>query len=470
MRRAWLVSLLLPLVPVMFFACGDPPPVLVCDPGVTSFCKCPQVFDLAGSHTCNADGTGFDDCHLDGGEPCPDRPEAQCGNNAVEEGEECDDGNFDDDDACTSLCFKAICGDGLVQDGVEDCDDGNTEDADACTNLCKAGTGCGNGKTESPETCDDGNTDDTDACVACADAFCGDGHLQAGVEDCDDGNMMDGDACLSDCTLPVVAQYGCPGQPLTVAIGTDSTITGDATVATDKYAGACGGGDAPEVVYAVTPAVDGNLSITMDGGGDLVTDPVLYVRSGDCETGAEIGCSDHTFGGGVESLLFAAKGGTTYYVFADGYDFTSGPYTLTLHLQNGVPGDACPGTPVTITPTSDLYFSGDTSLANGGGGTSYKGSGVCASSASTQDVVYSVTPTADGTLVAIVFPAAGYDAQLYARTGSCTTGTQVGCDDAGGPGASEQLSIPVTAGTKISIFVDGKNGSAGAYDLALDLE
>src|SRR5512141_1780697 len=46
-------------------------------------------------------------------------PMMMCGNGVVETGEECDDGNPSDTDACTNACLNATCGDGLVQDGVE---------------------------------------------------------------------------------------------------------------------------------------------------------------------------------------------------------------------------------------------------------------------------------------------------------------------------------------------------------------
>ena len=37
----------------------------------------------------------------------------------------------------TNTCKAAKCGDGVVQAGVEQCDDGNLVDTDACTNMCK---------------------------------------------------------------------------------------------------------------------------------------------------------------------------------------------------------------------------------------------------------------------------------------------------------------------------------------------
>ena len=45
-----------------------------------------------------------------------------CGNGIVNPCEQCDDGNFDNGDACTNLCTAAACGDGYVSEGVESCD------------------------------------------------------------------------------------------------------------------------------------------------------------------------------------------------------------------------------------------------------------------------------------------------------------------------------------------------------------
>lgn len=52
-------------------------------------------------------------------------------------GEECDDGNVNEDDGCLSNCKLPICGDGLPQVG-EACDDGNGVDGDGCDNDCTA--------------------------------------------------------------------------------------------------------------------------------------------------------------------------------------------------------------------------------------------------------------------------------------------------------------------------------------------
>ena len=56
------------------------------------------------------------------------------------------------------------------------------------------------------EQCDDGNNNDEDACTnTCAFNVCGDGHLypdsEGGTEECDDGNDVVGDGCAPDCTI-----------------------------------------------------------------------------------------------------------------------------------------------------------------------------------------------------------------------------------------------------------------------------
>jgi cysteine-rich repeat protein len=132
-------------------------------------------------------------------------PAAECGNGVLEGDEECDDGNDDDSDECTSLCKPATCGDGFVQAGVEECDDGNDDDSDECPTSCKPAF-CGDGFVQAGvEECDDANDDDTDACVgACKLATCGDGFVQAGVEDCDDGDDDDADECSNACEAPRV--------------------------------------------------------------------------------------------------------------------------------------------------------------------------------------------------------------------------------------------------------------------------
>jgi cysteine-rich repeat protein len=62
----------------------------------------------------------------------------------MQSGEQCDDGNSSNSDACLNTCLPASCGDGFVRTGVEQCDDGNTSNTDGCVGSCKTAT-CGDG-------------------------------------------------------------------------------------------------------------------------------------------------------------------------------------------------------------------------------------------------------------------------------------------------------------------------------------
>jgi len=60
-----------------------------------------------------------------------------CGNSIVEQGEECDDGNSNNNDFCKNNCKRNICGDGILYVGVEECDDGNNQGDDGCSANCR---------------------------------------------------------------------------------------------------------------------------------------------------------------------------------------------------------------------------------------------------------------------------------------------------------------------------------------------
>ncbi|MBM4319358.1 MAG: DUF4215 domain-containing protein, partial [Deltaproteobacteria bacterium] len=141
------------------------------------------------------------------------------------------------------VCAVPGCGDGIVGAG-EQCDDGDLDDADACRNDCTARITCpppgtANGQVgfctaDCPCGVGGADCDQQAHCLAglvcgqnngarfglpaptdvCTTPGCGDGVVGAN-EACDDGNLDDGDGCRRDCTRPPV----CPppgtvqGQP-----------------------------------------------------------------------------------------------------------------------------------------------------------------------------------------------------------------------------------------------------------------
>ena len=69
----------------------------------------------------------------------------------------------------TTTTIPPVCLNGVVEAG-EECDDGNQDDTDGCTTAC---TTCGNRQITAPETCDDGNLVDEDFCPSdCTVDFC----------------------------------------------------------------------------------------------------------------------------------------------------------------------------------------------------------------------------------------------------------------------------------------------------------
>jgi len=76
---------------------------------------------------------GIDGCNHSGAQISATR----CGDGVIDEGEECDDGNQNSEDGCSSGCVTEFCGDNIVQAGLgELCDDGNQEPDDGCEPGC----------------------------------------------------------------------------------------------------------------------------------------------------------------------------------------------------------------------------------------------------------------------------------------------------------------------------------------------
>lgn len=117
--------------------------------------------------TCQVPGTASQ-CTWNAWTVC--QPIGFCGDGRVDVGEQCDDGNVSDNDACTNQCKNNVCGDGLMRTGVEECDQGTRNGAScsasadygstcaACSLTCRvtaeSGGYCGNGVKEGPEQCD----------------------------------------------------------------------------------------------------------------------------------------------------------------------------------------------------------------------------------------------------------------------------------------------------------------------------
>ncbi|HVU03638.1 MAG TPA: DUF4215 domain-containing protein [Polyangiaceae bacterium] len=149
----------------------------------------------AGTYVCATAGDAHLTFTITDGKSCTDAQTVTvhcvnpgvCGNNVLEAGEGCDDGNTVSGDGCSATCVhEIICGDS-VREGSEQCDPPQPGFCSAtCQNVPAV---CGDGFLQTGEQCDDGNTANGDGCDSTCHTVavgCGDGVVQAALgETCD---------------------------------------------------------------------------------------------------------------------------------------------------------------------------------------------------------------------------------------------------------------------------------------------
>lgn len=169
----------------------------------------------------NDDGTWMDE---------DDYWDSLCGNGIIDGDEECDDGNSDDNDACSNSCTSAVCGDGITQSSNgEECDDGG--ESSTCDNDCTIAS-CGDGtiNTTAGETCDGDTGSDTSRCssscvlsVECCSAYYTDYGADCWVEGTLSDTSTTCSACSSTCSSSATSVSGSCNNDGNCDVGEDSS-------------------------------------------------------------------------------------------------------------------------------------------------------------------------------------------------------------------------------------------------------
>ncbi|MBK8259107.1 MAG: DUF4215 domain-containing protein [Polyangiaceae bacterium] len=293
---------------------------------------------------------------------------ATCGNNKVEPGEQCDDGNTVDGDGCSATCTAGgvSCADATpisLASGSQTIT-GTTVGGGVASGTCaSAGPGRVYAVTAQAEGFLTASLTRSGtayqsvlfARTTCADAgsqlLCADSKDPANATSLLGGEVIsfpvsanqtvyifvDGaganDAGNYELVLDLSAGTNC-NDPIPVRIekGTPMTLLGFTNGKTQSSGGSCGGGGtgfgAEDVVYNVNFVGAGNVSASIDAAGTNYNS-VLYTRGG-CNDGfSQIGC-DNAGGNGGENLTFNPNGDTSVYVWVDGSTGANGYYTLIL--------------------------------------------------------------------------------------------------------------------------------------------
>lgn len=321
--------------------CGCVPEPEDCDNGVDDNCDTiVDCFDAAclGTPACGCVaevcGNGVDD-DCDGPVDCSD---ADCANNALcncaPNDESCDNGADDDCDFRVD-CEDPECGNDPAcrcfgPPSPENCFDFIDNDCDEqtdCADLdCVNSPAC---QQCSQEVCSDALDNDCNNLIDCGDPACAlSPSCQAVQELCN--NELDDDLDQKvDCSDPdcaaspncVLKQSNCFSPK---AISASGSYTGDTTGNIGTNKGTCGG-DAGEAIFQLT--LDEASYVEIDTKGTSF-DSNLYLRSGVCDSGVELGCDDDSGNDAWSArLVFPILYPGTYFIFVDGYtiDAQEGP-------------------------------------------------------------------------------------------------------------------------------------------------
>ncbi len=436
-----------------------------------------------------------------------------CGNNAVEAGETCDDGNTVSGDGCSSTCqIEASAGDECadclaIGDGTfsgSTSDNGGAGDDTSCGGTddlidewyCYTATCTG---TATASTCNPGTNFDTTLAVysSCGgtELACNDDAVGSPVA-CDLGgdnrksivtwpatsgtiyyvrvSGWGGNTGDFDLTLSCSGTNPCPNDTIAnpIVIGAlPFSDTGSTTGCTDNYNEVCAflPLGAPDLVYSYTPPGDQTIAVDLCAS---LYDTKVYIYAGAVTSGSPLACNDDGCPGSPPASYrsslagVALTGGTTYFIVIDGYDAASfGTYDLTITgTAVGPINDNC----ANATPVGDGTTPFDSTGATTDGPDEPTACNFFAYTQVGADIWYRYTATCTGDATVSLCGSA-YDTKLAVYGATCPiAASAIACNDdaCGGTTRSEAL-VPVVVGNDYLIRIGGYEAATGAGSMTI---
>jgi hypothetical protein len=143
------------------------------------------------------------------------------------------------------------------------------------------------------------------------------------------------------------------------------------TSGSSSQSGTCAtSNNSPEQVFQWTPAISGKAMISTCGSGTKF-DTVVYMRNGNCRSGAQVACNDDTAGCGTgepndhhgSTIAPVVTAGQIYFIVVDGYNGRSGTFNLTVTAPVPATPTAARTAGPTDVPTQTAAASGTTTAA-----------------------------------------------------------------------------------------------------------